>query len=583
MTSPPPLHDAAALDDVGPLHDAGRPTLMQLILPYWTSERRWKALAALVLIVSVISGTVYLHVWANLLLGDVTDALVGRKWDLLRHALMLSVAVGVGGAIIGLSNAALQSLLELSWRSWLTDHLLASWTGDHAYYDIEREGLLSNADQRIAEDVRLFVHALLIMGLNVVGVLINTVTFSVVLWELSGSLSFTVGGFAISIPGYMVLLAFAYSIGSFALAHWTGKALVGLNMRKQTVEGDFRYGAMQLRENAEQIAFYDGGAQEALRLRTRFQAIRDNTRAIIVTKFKLGLTQNVYGNLLSFLPTLAILPRYLLGQITLGGITRNIAAYHSLNDALSYFTTIYADLTEMLAVANRLRDLLWALDKARRRSGGLVRCERAQAVLSSGPLRLHTPLGRLLAVLEPLRIAPGQRWMLRGASGTGKSTVLRAVAGLWPYGVGTIALPAGARLMFLPQRSYIPSGTIKAAVCYPGEAADFDDARCREALLLCGLTARANTLGAVDNWQQTLSGGEQQRLAFARVILQRPDFVFLDEATSALDSVSEVRLYQTMIEQLPGSAVVSVAHRAALSAFHDHMLELSPAPVVAVA
>ena len=555
----------------------GRPGIFQLIVPFWVGEQRWRAWLPLAILLAGTFYSAYLSLWANRLLGEVTDALVERQWDVLWPALVMSAVAGTLTAANALGREALQGFLELRWRNWMTERLLAEWSARHVFYDIERDGILSNADQRIAEDVKLFVHATLNISLNLVNVVVSTITYSVLLWTLSGALSFTLGGTAWSIPGYMVYLAVLYSLVSFLLAHWFGKVLVGLNNHRQTVEADFRYGAMQLRENAEQIAFYNGGTREKQRLIWRFAAILDNTRAIIMRTFKLKLGTQVYHVLLDALPTVGALPRYLAGEITFGTVTRIVRAFNGVTNTLNYFTQVYADFTNLMALANRLRDLVWAIRKAETRASGFTLTRQAQSDVSSGPLQLRTPLAALLADVAPLRFAPGQRWLVRGPSGTGKSTLLRALAGLWPHGAGQVALPAGAALMFLPQRSYIPAGSLKAALCFPGESKQFSDDDCERVLAACGLDQRFPSLTESDTWQQTLSGGEQQRLAFARVLLHRPDFVFLDEATSALDEPIEARLYQALIDQLPNSAVISVAHKATLERFHGHTLDLVPA------
>jgi putative ATP-binding cassette transporter len=559
-------------------HDApGRPGIFELIAPFWMSEQRWRAWPIVAVLLTGTFGGAYVSVWANRLLGDVTDALIGRQWDVLWPALAMSAVAGLLHSANGLGREALQNVLELRWRTWLTDLLLREWSERHVFYDIEREGALANADQRIAEDVRLFVEMALNITLNVIGVIVNAVTYMVLLWKLSGALTFMAGATRINIPGYMVYLAVLYSLGSFLLAHWVGKALVGLNMRRQGVEGDFRYGAMQLRENAEQIAFYGGGPRERQRLLARFDHIRHNTLAIIVRTFKLKMSTNAYSIALAALPTVGALPRYLAGEITFGMVTRIVGAFHGVSNTLSYFTQVYANFTDLMALTNRLRDLVWAIRKAQLRPSGFAVARETRSDVASGPLQLRTPVGELLTDVAPLSFAPGQRWLVRGPSGTGKSTLLRALAGLWPHGAGQVSLPADATLMFLPQRSYIPAGTLKAALCYPGEAEQFDDAACRAALEACELGQRVHTLTESDAWQQTLSGGEQQRLAFARVLLHQPDFIFLDEATSALDEPTESLLYQALIAQLPASAVISVAHKATLERFHDHLLDLVPA------
>jgi putative ATP-binding cassette transporter len=556
------------------LREPARPRLTTLTFCFWREARSWQAYLMLATVLAIMFGGVSLHVWTNRLSGQVTDALLSTKWERIWPVLLMSVVAGLGIGAMAVVSTALQNFIGLRWRIWLTEKLQREWLEAHAFYDIEREGKLGNADQRIAEDVKLFTDQTLNLSLNFLNVIVNVVTYTVLLWGLSGVLRFSVGGMAFAIPGYMVFIAFAYNIGSLALMHWVGKRLVGLNNERQGVEADYRFGAMQVRENAEQIAFYGGAATESARLTGLFARIRANTVSLIFRQAKVLLTSTAYGNLFTGLPVLAALPRYLSGELTMGGITRVTGAYAMLSGSLNFFSQAYQGVASWFAYANRLRDLEWAIHKARQRQSGFNVARKPGAALTTGPLTVLNPLQQPLTQLGPLRFAPGERWMVRGPSGAGKSTLLRVLAGLWPYGAGSVTIPADAKLMFVPQRSYLPSGSFKQAMCYPHAAADFADDQCRQVLAYCGLDQRIPNLHAYDNWQQQLSGGEQQRVAFARVLLHAPDFVFLDEATSALDPQLEARLYTALIQMLPSAAIISVAHRVELSRFHDHVLEV---------
>lgn len=573
------LPSADGVGTVPALHAAGRPGVLHLLAPYWVSRQRWRAWLLVALWLGITLGSTWLYVRANALTGDLTDALVDREWDTLRRVVWLTIGVGVLVGTLGVVRTSIIELIDLDWRTWLTNHYLERWFSAHAYYDIERDGALSNADQRIAEDVRLFANSSIVNLSNVINVVVSIAAFAAVLWTLSGTLTIPIGPVTLHIPGYMVYVAVAYNVAYFLLVHWVGKHLIGLGMKKQTVEADYRYGAMQVRENAEQIAFYGGAANELERLRRRFAKIRHNVLDIVARNAKLEMTRTVYGHVFAVLPTLTALPRYFAGEITIGGVTQAVGAFGQLSASLGYFQSAYQSFAQWMGLANRLRDLSWAIDKAHARPNGFTLARASQKGIHSSGLALHTPQGDLLADVAPLRLAAGSRTLVRGPSGTGKSTLLRALAGLWLHGAGVVTLPADARIMFLPQRSYLPSGSFKAAMCYPMLPHQFDDADCQRVLEACGLGSRITSLYSTDNWQQMLSGGEQQRVAFARVLLQRPDYVFLDEATSALDPATEASLYQALIAELPGSAIISVAHREAVAVYHDDIIELTPGTV----
>ncbi|WCE06269.1 ABC transporter ATP-binding protein/permease [Pseudoxanthomonas sp. JBR18] len=555
-----------------------RPRLRELILPYWTSRESWRGWILLAIRLVLMFTSVYVAVWANRLSGEVVDALVKREWGEIWRSLGLSWVAGMFAMLVSMVLLfAVEQLQQYEWRTAMTRWLLRAWTRRRTYYAIERDGCLDNADQRISQDVPRFIELTLQLFLNPIQVVVTAASFTVVLWHLSGTLRFTLWGIDFAIPGYMVYLVYAYSAGSLLISHFTGRPLIYLFNRRQTVEANFRYRGMQLRENAEQIAFYDGGVQERKRLEDAFEEVRANWRDIIVRNVKLILARETYTHTLStqFLPTAAAMPRYLSGAITLGDVTRVGGAFTGVSGNLAYFSQAYVTFTEWWALGNRLRDLLGSIREVNDRPSGIHVAKTSGTAIETHGLSLRKPGGESLASFDQLRLRRGERWLVRGTSGTGKSTLLRAVAGIWPYGEGEIDHPRGDRLMFLPQRSYIPQGTLKAALCYPGQPEDFNDRRVRKALHEVQLPALADRLHDSDRWQQKLSGGEQQRLAICRALLQRPDYLFLDEATSALDPDTEQALYQALLHALPDSTLISVAHRQSLASYHDHVLDLS--------
>lgn len=552
-----------------------RPGITQLILPYWLSHDKLKAVFLLGIVIAISFYGTYVAVSLNRVQGELTDALIALNWEKLKPLFALSMLLGTGSVLLPIISSYASGYLGLRWRTWLTHDYVNKWTSNVRYYLLERDGLISNADQRIAEDIRLMTSKTLDLFISLTSVVVSTVTYSVLLWKISGALNFTVLGRTYSMSGYMVYAAYLYSIVHLLLSHWLGKRLIGLNMHQQTVEADFRHQGMQLRENAEQIAFYRGGERECNQLLSQFARVRANTLAILTRIFCVMFGQSAYAHVFSLLPTLLALPQLLSGKITYGEMVSIIGAYGMLQGTIAFFPQAYTDFTAWLALSNRLRDFEGAINQADAH-GRQISYSYRNEQLHCTKLNLRTPGGSLLTQVENWRVEKGERWLIKGRSGSGKSTLLRVCAGLWDFGEGKIDLaPEGASL-FLPQKSYIPEGTLKDALCYPHDSSMFSDERCRQALHDCCLSGLMDFLAVHKRWQQTLSGGEQQRLALARVLLQRPEYIFLDEATSGLDIQTEQQIYAVLTAQLSQSALVSVAHRESLAHFHTHTLNLTP-------
>ncbi|WP_282498853.1 ABC transporter ATP-binding protein/permease [Pantoea stewartii] len=555
--------------------DGNRPGVWQLIRPYWMSSEKWLAILLLTVILTINFTTTYAFVALNKLHGKLTDALVALNWAVISNTMVESLIIGALTTVLPLISVLAINYLTLRWRTWMTARFVERWTEHPAYYQLERDNVITNSDQRVAEDINLFTDVTINLSSNIINVVVNMITFTIVLWGLSGALSINLGDRTLSIPGYMVFAVYLYSIAHLALAHWLGKVLIGINMNKQTVEADFRFLGMQVRENAEQIAFFNGGERERHRLFSRFERVRENTLLMMRKTFRLNFYQSFFSQIFSPLPTLLALPLLLSGKITMGGLTQITMAYGTLLSTLSFFPQAYQSFTNWMALSNRLRDLLWALNKAREKPSGIVTKQQGEKLCCEN-LILQKPDGKVLSCLPRWEVKAGERWLVQGRSGCGKSTLLRACAGLWPYGEGAITTPESVRTLFLPQKSYIPVGTLKSALAYPHEPDVFTDQQCQQALTDSCLETRTASLTQFDRWQQVLSGGEQQRLAIARVLLHRPAMIFLDEATSALDPQTENRLYQALIDQLPDATIISVAHRKELEHFHHHILTLVP-------
>jgi putative ATP-binding cassette transporter len=427
-----------------------------------------------------------------------------------------------------------------------------------------------NPDQRIAEDARMFVAQTLGLGLGLMRSVVTLASFVVVLWSLSGPMTV----FGITIPGYMVWVALVYAVLGTWLAHLIGRPLIRLNFNQQKVEADFRYALVRFRENVEGIALHGGEADEKRGLTTRFRALMENWWSIMTATKRLTLFTVGYQQVASIFPIVVAAPAYFAGRIPLGGLIQTSSAFGQVQDSLSWFVENYSVLTEWRATVERLTGFTRAVAIARTAGTGPVAAKGPQSALVLDDVTVSLPDGRVLVRGGQAQVAPGDSVVITGASGSGKSTLFRAIAGIWPFGTGRVALPASGRALFLPQRPYIPLGSLKRAVCYPEDAAAYTDAEVSEALEAAELPHLTARLNDADTWDKRLSGGEQQRLALARALLLKPEWLFLDEATASLDPGAEERLYAKLKERLPGTALVSIAHRPAVAKFHDRALRV---------
>ncbi|MBR7972042.1 ABC transporter ATP-binding protein/permease [Burkholderia vietnamiensis] len=550
------------------------PSVWRLLFPYWRTREGVFSLMLLMLVVASSWAVTYVMLWNNTWTGTFYDAIGASRFKLLPELLVRFLLVAMAGAVVQISGVVLQQIVQIRWRRWLTAWLAEKWLARHNYYRIERDRELENVDQRIAEDVKLFVNDTLLLGLGFLSVPVSVVSFSIVLWRMAGPLQVNVGGSTYALHGYLVFAAFAYTGVIFAATHFLGRRLITLTARQHRVEGDFRVLMVGVREFAEQIAFFQGQTAEHGRLQASFRFVVSNLYATLWVNTRLMFFTNIVGQVSSVIPTLLVLPQLLAGGLTLGGLMKSNGAFHAVTGALAFFPQAYPGFTSWRAEANRLREFLHVSEHEPRQQIELS--EGSAGRVAARGLVLRDASGETLSRVPDFVLEAGQRCLVRGRSGCGKSTLLRALAGLWPYGEGTIARPADGTF-FLPQRSYIPPGSLKAAMTYPRDASAYADSECEELLHACGLSAYAGLLHVEDRWSARLSGGEQQRVAFARVLLAKPSTVFLDECTSALDSQSEKELYGLLIGRLPQATVVSVAHRKELLAFHDTTLDF-PAP-----
>jgi putative ATP-binding cassette transporter len=387
----------------------------------------------------------------------------------------------------------------------------------------------------------------------------------------------------VSIPGYMVWVALLYALLGSWLAHLIGRPLIWLNFARQRVEADFRYALVRFRDNVEGIALHGGEADEKRGLQHRFGELVENWWGIMVATKRLTFFATGFGQVASIFPIVVAAPAYFAGRVPLGGLVQTSSAFGQVHDALSWFVANYRELTEWRATVERLTGFQRAMEAARFAEDGVRAAPGAEPAVVMRDVTLSLPDGRVLLQDAALRLEKGEAVLVTGASGSGKSTLFRAIAGIWPFGRGTVEIPDGTRALFLPQRPYLPLGSLRRAVCYPLDATEVPDATVREALNAVGLGNLGARLDVEDAWDRRLSGGEQQRLACARALLVRPDFLFLDEATASLDPAAEEALYTLLRTRLPETAILSIAHRPAVARFHDRGLRVADGRLVPAA
>jgi putative ATP-binding cassette transporter len=559
----------------------------RLSKPYWKSEERWRAWGLLVAIIGLTLALVYMAVLFNQWNREFYNSLEQKNYqdftDLLLYFCFLA-ALYIGLAVY---RVYLRQMLTMRWRVWLTRQYLDEWLDERVYYRLELDlHGTDNPDQRISEDLRLFTEGTLVLGLGLLSSVVTVVSFIAILWTVSGPLTFGLNGSQITVPGYMVWVAIAYALGASILSHYVGRPLIGLNFQQQRLEADFRFNLVRLRENAEGVALYHGERPELFGLLGRFERVRQNWWGLMDYTKRLTYFTAGYTQVAVVFPFIVAAPRFFSGAITLGGLTQIANAFGQVQDALSWFVSNYSEIAAWRASVDRLLTFQNALDattaEAERGSGIEIEVRPGNGVQASSlelalPARNGMP-GRVVLANASIAVKPGEHVMVTGPSGSGKSTLFRALAGIWPYGRGRVQIPSEARMLFLPQKPYIPIGSLRDAVTYPASAGSLRDEDIRRALIECKLESFAERLDEQQNWSMQMSPGEQQRLAIARALLYQPDWLFLDEATASLNEALETELYSLLHERLPHAAFISIAHRPNVSQYHSRRYAIEPSP-----
>ena len=553
--------------------------IFRLARPYFFSEDRWAGrvlLAAVIAIeLSIVAINVMLNQWNN----RFYNALQERNWDTFVSELLFFCALAGAYIVLAVYQLYLNQWLQIRWRRWMTQQYLHHWLAGANHYRMQLLGdAADNPDQRISEDINMFIERTLALSVGLLSAIVTLFSFVTILWMLSTAAPLQLFGSSFAIPGYLVWAALLYAVVGTTLAHLIGWPLVSLNFRQQRFEADFRFNLVRLRENSEQIALLRGEVAERERLLDRFGYVVGNFFLIMQRTKQLTFLTSGYAQVSVVFPFIVISPAYFAGAVQLGGLMQTASAFTSVQTALSFFVNAYRQLADWRAVIARL-------------DGFNVAVERAQAAATARPaievsirqtadriqiddLLVRLPQGTALVAVDDLAISAGERVLLTGPSGAGKSTLFRAIAGAWPFGAGTIRIPKGAKVMTLPQRPYLPIGTLAAAVSYPAQPGTFDAEVLREVIAAVGLHTLAGRLSEEAHWNRMLSLGEQQRLGIARAILQSPGYLLLDEATASLDEPAEAMLYRLLNARLKGATIISIGHRSTLSAFHRRGLVL---------
>lgn len=543
---------------------------------YLSSAEKKTAYLYLAGLVVLTISTVYIQVLLNEWYNNFYSSLQAYDAEAIIHYLWVFTGLAFIHIILAVYAYYLRQLLSIKWRRWMTDQYIHSWMDQKKYYYLQLfGGTTDNPDQRISEDIKMFVDYFLQFTVGLLKAGLTLVAFIVILWNLSESITFTILDIPITIPHYLVWAAIIYAVIGTTATHLVGHRLARLRYVQQRFEANFRFAMVRLREHAQSIAFYNGEQSESVILNGRFRSLLNNFIDIIRKEKQLVWLTSGYSQLAIIFPLLVSIPAYLRKTINLGGLMQIASAFGRVQDSLSYFVDMYTQLAEWCSVVNRLSEFTKHMDTVTTEADTTAYSTKSGTDFYGKNISIRLPDGTPLLENFSFHLQPEENVLIRGANGAGKSTFLRVLADLWPFVTGELEHPEKKDIFFIPQKSYLPLGTLRNALLYPFENKDISDETLAQALHLVQLDSLIPCVNEEEDWSNILSGGEVQRIAFARVFLHRPAWLILDEATSAIDEQTERKIFNELKNSLPHTTLISVGHRGSLDAFHQKILYLN--------